>query len=89
MQGPPIQKEKDREKYYAYLKSEEWQKKKDAVFQRENGLCQGCREDPIENTHHTTYTHLFDEPLFELIGLCETCHRKVHFIYQSKCHVDY
>lgn len=68
-----------RENYSLYLQSPEWEKKRDAVFQRENGICQGCLEEPIEHIHHTTYAHLFDEPLFELIGLCEGCHRKVHF----------
>ncbi len=86
---PPIQRENDSRKYYAYLQSAKWQKKRDQVFQRENGICQGCREEPIENTHHTNYAHLYDEPLFELVGLCETCHRKVHFIYQSNEPIDY
>jgi len=88
---PPIQKADDYKKYLAYLRSEKWKRKRNAVFQRENGICQGCMEEPIENIHHTpaAYAHLYDEPLFELIGLCETCHRKVHFIYQSDEPIEY
>lgn len=70
-------------KYNAYLRSPEWKKKRDAVFQRDGGICQGCLEEPIENVHHTTYANLFDELLFQLIGLCETCHRKIHWIKKA------
>jgi 5-methylcytosine-specific restriction endonuclease McrA len=69
-----------RERYHLYLASPEWQEKRRAVFEREGGICEGCRTEPIEHTHHLTYKHLFDEPLFDLAGLCEGCHRKVHFI---------
>jgi 5-methylcytosine-specific restriction endonuclease McrA len=66
--------------YYLYLQSSEWKAKRQAVWERESGLCQGCRAEPIEHVHHSTYSHLFDEPLFQLVGLCENCHRKVHFV---------
>jgi 5-methylcytosine-specific restriction endonuclease McrA len=69
-----------KEEYHAYLASPKWKAKRDAVFQRENGLCQGCREEPIEHVHHMTYTHCGDELLYQLIGLCGTCHNKSHFI---------
>lgn len=67
------------EKYRNYLRSRKWKEKRDAVFQRENGICQGCREEAIEHVHHLTYSHIYDEPLFHLVGLCECCHRKIHF----------
>ena len=86
---PPIHKADDRAKYYQYLQSQPWQIKRDLVFQRENGKCQGCGEWAIENVHHLTYTHLFDELLFELVGLCENCHRKCHFIEWPKERGDY
>lgn len=69
--------------YRQYLRSPEWKRKRDAVFDREKGICQGCLNEPIEHVHHATYTHQYDELLFQLIGLCENCHRKVHFTVPS------
>lgn len=86
---PPIQKDDDRKRYYEYLRSLDWQLKREAVFQRENGICQGCKEEPIENTHHLTYANLYDELLFQLVGLCENCHRKVHFIAADRREIEY
>jgi 5-methylcytosine-specific restriction endonuclease McrA len=80
---PPIQKEEDRKKYHEYLRSPKWKRLTVAVFEREGGICQGCAEEPIENTHHMTYANLYDELLFQLVGVCETCHRKVHWIKES------
>ena len=65
--------------YHRYLKTRDWRYKRDLVFERENGLCQGCKSEPIEEVHHLTYIHIFDELLYELVGLCENCHRKAHF----------
>jgi 5-methylcytosine-specific restriction endonuclease McrA len=66
-------------KYQTYLSTREWRRKRERVYERENGICQGCRDEPIEHIHHATYSHAFDELLFQLIGLCENCHRKAHF----------
>jgi len=86
---PPLQKSEDRQKYFDYLKSREWELKRDAVFHRQKGMCEGCAEEAIENVHHLTYLHLFDEMLFELVGLCENCHRKCHFIEWPKERDDF
>jgi len=69
--------------YQQYRNTPEWQRKREAVFEREKGICQGCLQEPIEHVHHATYTHLYDELLFQLIGLCENCHRKAHFTVPS------
>ena len=71
------------EKYQLYLATPEWRRKRDEVFDRENGLCQGCKQEPIEHVHHVTYSHIYDELLFQLIGVCENCHRKSHFMDHS------
>jgi len=65
--------------YWRYLESREWKEKRNAVFQRENGICQGCQCEAIEHVHHSTYSHVFDELLYQLVGLCENCHRKAHY----------
>lgn len=86
---PPIQKDEDRKRYHEYLNSRAWKLKRNLIFQREKGFCQGCGEEAIEHVHHLTYNHLFDELLFELVGLCENCHRKCHFIEWPKERGDY
>lgn len=37
--------------YDAYLRSEEWRAKADAVLEREHGRCQRCG-DPAREVHH-------------------------------------
>lgn len=69
--------------YAAYLRTETWERKRDAVFERDNGVCQGCLEESIEHVHHMTYANLYDELLFQLIGLCANCHNKVHWIKKA------
>lgn len=86
---PPLAKPEDRAKYERYLDSLEWELKRNAVFQREKGICQGCGDSPIENVHHLTYLHIYHELLFELVGLCETCHCKCHFIGWPEGRGDY
>jgi len=61
-----------------YLKTEKWQKKRKLVMERENNLCQGCREAPAEHVHHLSYAHWRDELLFELVALCKSCHERAH-----------
>ena len=68
--------------YEDYLRSDAWRAKRHLVIERERGLCQGCRNAPIQEIHHLSYDHLGDELLFELIGLCRECHKKAHQIEQ-------
>jgi 5-methylcytosine-specific restriction endonuclease McrA len=64
--------------FRAYLRSPRWACKRQEVLDRERGICQGCRQSKAVEVHHTTYAHVGDEPLFELVALCPGCHRKVH-----------
>lgn len=64
--------------YNAYLQTRRWARIRDAVIERDK-VCQGCLQEPIEHVHHKNYKHVCDELLFELVGLCEDCHRKVHY----------
>lgn len=65
-------------KYVDYLKTPDWKAKRELVIDRENGLCQGCRSSPISEIHHATYKTLGNELIFQLVGLCSTCHRRAH-----------
>ena len=66
------------EKYHTYLKTPKWREKRSRVIDRENGICQGCRMNRIQEVHHLTYDNCGDELLFQLVGLCSDCHSKAH-----------
>lgn len=62
-------------KYYEpYLNSDEWKSKRDLVLKRDSFLCQSCLTSKATQVHHTTYKHVFNEPLFELVSICKPCH---------------
>jgi 5-methylcytosine-specific restriction endonuclease McrA len=65
-------------KYREYLLSPEWREKRKLVLQRDNNICQSCKEKTAEQVHHLTYDNLFKEPLEDLQALCCKCHDKVH-----------
>ena len=71
-------REAHRADYAAYLASDRWRQKRAKVLRRCGGICEGCAERPAVEVHHASYAHLFDELLFELVGLCGDCHRRVH-----------
>jgi len=66
--------------YEDHLASDKWKNLRRQVISREQGICQGCRQNQIQDIHHMSYDHLGDELLFELIGLCRECHKKTHGI---------
>ncbi len=80
------QRENDRTKqdaewwrrYDAYLLTPAWRLKRQAVMTRANNWCEGCACRPATQVHHTTYAHVFDELLFQLVAVCDVCHRKLH-----------
>ncbi len=63
-----------RDEYNPYLKSEKWNNKRLLVLKRDNYLCQACLTRKATEIHHLTYRHVFNEPLFELVSICEPCH---------------
>lgn len=65
-------------KYSRYLETNAWRLKRQAVLTRANNWCEGCAMRPAVHVHHTTYEHVFNEFLFELVALCEPCHRRIH-----------
>lgn len=64
--------------YSAYLASPEWAAKKAKVLRRSAGRCEGCGEAQPTQAHHLTYANVFDEFLFDLVALCESCHTRLH-----------
>ena len=80
----------NKESYRAYLKSDKWKAKRQAVFDRalknansDNrfGVCEKCGYKPWKpclQVHHLSYEHIGNERLEELIQLCPNCHKKMH-----------
>lgn len=61
-----------------YLSSPEWQTKRQAVLQRDNYCCQVCNSTINLQVHHIRYNSLGDEPLEDLVTLCEKHHQQLH-----------
>ena len=64
--------------YNAYLQSDKWKVIRRKVLERCRRVCEGCMAAWATQIHHTTYAHLGDEFLFELLGLCDACHARWH-----------
>ena len=68
-----------RREYDIFLKSERWQELRRLIFKRCHSVCEGCGVATATQVHHLTYVRaLGDEMLFDLVGLCDRCHAKVH-----------
>lgn len=64
-------------RYNEYLRSDKWKTKRERVLKRDNYLCQACLLNQATQVHHSTYEHVFNEPLFELFSVCDSCHEKL------------
>lgn len=64
----------------AYLHTPEWKARRKAVLARDRWICRAqlavCDGHAIE-VHHTTYRHWRNEPLFDLVAVCERCHHEL------------
>lgn len=72
------EREVGRAEYAQYLSSPEWRAKRQLVLKRCGGTCEGCMSAAVDQVHHLTYKHIYRELLFELVGLCDECHRVAH-----------
>lgn len=66
--------------YNLYLKSEDWRRKSAKVLRRANGQCEGCGAKAASQAHHLTYKNVFAEFLFELVAVCDDCHKRLHAV---------
>jgi hypothetical protein len=72
---------KQRKKYYneEYLQSEEWERKRQMVFKRDNWTCVYCGHRATQ-VHHKRYArrNIGKEPIEWLVSVCKQCHEKQH-----------
>ena len=64
--------------YDLYINSPEWRERRKLVFLRAGGKCEGCLSKAATDCHHTTYDNIGQEFLFELLALCDACHKRYH-----------
>ena len=69
--------------YNEYLQSDVWKRRRQRVLERANYLCESCMEEPATLVHHLTYDRVGKEPLFDLVALCDNCHKQIHNIQKG------
>lgn len=73
--------------YREYLRSDAWKAKSDQAKADAGFRCQaawnGRRcERRATQTHHLDYRNIFDELPFDLMAVCDDCHRRFHRLPQ-------
>jgi hypothetical protein len=63
--------------YDAYLRTDAWHERRAKVLERDEYVCQACLVRRAVQVHHTTYRHMFAEPLFDLVAVCVACHEEI------------
>ena len=61
-----------------YLLSDNWRQKREAVLRRDRYCCMKCFTSTSLNVHHIRYSALPNEPIEDLVTLCESCHTALH-----------
>jgi 5-methylcytosine-specific restriction endonuclease McrA len=65
-------------RYDEHLASEKWQRTRKTIFERDQGICQGCLARPATQVHHVTYRNVCNEFAFQLVAICDECHERFH-----------
>src|SRR3972149_8589539 len=65
--------------YYEYLESDLWSKLRAKVKKRDKRRCRLCNSSGNLHVHHRKYPEVYgQEPLEDLITICEKCHGLFH-----------
>lgn len=66
--------------YTEYLRSEEWQKKREQRIQIDDGRCVFCGEKVAHPVvHHLTYRNIGNEDVWkDICTVCDDCHALIH-----------
>lgn len=82
--------------YSTYLKTDKWRDKSHARMEYDNFCCYACKKSyeygvTTLNVHHLTYRNVGNEPLSDLVTLCENCHKNFHLIkkLEEECEARY
>lgn len=73
--------------YKEQIKSPKWQKRRLEIMQADNFTCQICGDtESTLNVHHLCYhkdKNIWEYEDWELITLCENCHKEEHNSYED------
>lgn len=64
--------------YHAYLRSPQWQAKRQRMLAKAKNRCQVCNGTEQLQVHHRTYKNIGSEYLADLVVLCRNCHALFH-----------
>ena len=64
--------------YATYLETAHWQDVRKAMYSLQHHCTMCFIEEENLNVHHKIYENLFKEEYFDLVVLCNKCHRYVH-----------
>lgn len=70
--------------YNDYLNSSEWRTKRQKVLERDGYKCQACLENNATEVHHLSYMMIYQEPLFDLISICNDCHDQITRVIRER-----
>lgn len=72
-------RQRRRDRYHEYLKSDAWQRKRHVVFKRDGWRCVHCGRRATQ-VHHKKYAkyNIGKEPIEWLESVCENCHQALH-----------
>jgi hypothetical protein len=71
--------------YHDYIHSDKWKAKASVVKKLQGNICHLCGMEGNLDAHHKTYVRLGNELREDLVGLCNSCHSKIHFLVEHYC----
>ena len=71
--------------YHAYLRTPQWQARRQAALKRADYRCQICNSSDRLEVHHRTYDNIGNELPGDLTVLCHSCHE----LYSKRLPVRY
>ena len=69
---------RNKQQYYDYLRSSQWQEKRRLALEFYGYNCGLCGSKFNLQVHHRNYRNIFKESMEDLMLLCDSCHRRFH-----------
>lgn len=75
MLGPKTDPAKHDYSYSKYIQSYEWRKKAKRAKELLGNKCRECGDTENLEVHHIHYSNLYNESIFDVIIVCDICHK--------------
>lgn len=75
-----------KKRYEEHLQSDKWKAIRKTKAEEQHYTCESCGKVVLVgfHIHHKTYKNLGNEPLSDLMFLCEDCHKQIHIELNAK-----